>query len=74
MDTIESLRHQRDLLIDAIGDVAHKAGIYNNEVPIGGPHALMFCEDLVNYNAALRAQVLRQSERLKELGDCEEHF
>lgn len=45
-NTLEEVTRQRDILAEAIAKAAHEAGIYNAETQIGGPHLLMFLDDL----------------------------
>lgn len=43
---VERLTHERDALGQAIADAAMKVGIWNGEVPLTGPHLIMFANDL----------------------------
>jgi hypothetical protein len=49
-DVVE-MRRQRDVLGKAIADAALKAGIYNGEVPLTGPHLLLLLDDMVAVNS-----------------------
>jgi hypothetical protein len=51
-EVLNRLTHERNLLAEAIANAALKAGIYNGEVPLTGPHLLILAEDL----AALASQ------------------
>lgn len=45
-DLVKRLTHERDALGQAIADAALKAGMYNGEVPLSGPHLIMFAQHL----------------------------
>jgi len=51
---VERLTHERDALATAISDAAKKAGIWNGEVALTGPHLIMFANDLAE--CAITAQ------------------
>ena len=61
---------------NCIADAAKKLGIYNGEVPVGGPHLLMFMDDIVQQfeqlNSGPRVDINRPFvwivESLKEKG------
>jgi hypothetical protein len=42
----EHIRRERNMLAEAIGNAALKAGIYNGEVSLTGPHLLMLANDM----------------------------
>lgn len=48
LNTLETLQRERDMLAEAIADAALKSGLYNGEVPLTGPHLLMFCLDMAD--------------------------
>lgn len=45
-DLVKRLKHERDALGQAIADAAQKAGMYNGDVPLSGPHLIMFAQHL----------------------------
>lgn len=51
-DLVKRLTHERDALGQAIADAALKAGMYNGEVPLTGPHLIMFAQHLGEATAA----------------------
>jgi len=54
-EEVERLTRERQLLAEAIAEAAHKAGIYNGEVPLTGPHLLLLADDLAEYALASKA-------------------
>lgn len=48
---------ERDMLAEAIANAAIKAGIYNGEVPLTGPHMLMLCDDLAEVIKSLEDNI-----------------
>jgi len=55
-DDVAKLRRERDTLAQSIADAALKAGIWNGEVPLSGPHLLMMVNDMAECIAAPAAQ------------------
>jgi len=45
---LEAAEHQRSMLAQAIADASRKAGIWNGEVSLTGPHLIMFCDDMAS--------------------------
>jgi len=45
---MESAEHQRNMLAQAIADASKKAGIWNGEVSLTGPHLIMFADNLAD--------------------------
>lgn len=52
---LAEVTRQRDLLAEAIGEAARKAGIYNGEVELTGPRLLMLVDDMAENIVALEA-------------------
>lgn len=50
------MKHQRDMLAQAIGNAARKAGIYNGEVGLLGPQLLMLADDMADCIVLYKAQ------------------
>lgn len=50
----EQAERERGLLAQAIADAAQKAGVYNGEVDLTGPHLLMLASDLAEQALAAR--------------------
>lgn len=55
-DDVAKLKHERDTLAQGIADAALKAGIWDGEVPLSGPHLLMMVNDMAGCIAAPVAQ------------------
>lgn len=55
-DDVAKLRRERDTLAQSIADAALKAGIWNGEVPLSGPHLLMMVNDMAECIATPAAQ------------------
>lgn len=72
---VQRLTYERDLLAEAIADAAKKAGIYNGEVPLTGPHLLMLADDLAEVilsmesNLDIKAEFIDKT--LNDLADKE---
>lgn len=65
-DLAKRLTHERDALGQAIADAALKAGMYSGEVPLTGPHLIMFAQHLgeaatVQPDRGLHAALLEQA-------------
>lgn len=49
---LEAAEHQRGALAQAIADAVTKAGMWNGEVGLTGPHLIMFCDDMASVIAS----------------------
>ncbi len=54
----DRMKHERDLLAEAIGSAALKLGVWDGETPLNGPEVLMLLEDCVTYSITERDRLL----------------
>lgn len=60
----DRMKHERDLLAEAIGSAALKLGVWNGETPLNGPETLMLLEDCVTCSTAERDRLKAANEDL----------